>query len=342
MSDHLQVTNGGLMTTVQDLGRFGHQAIGIPTAGALDPDALRLANALVGNRQDMAGLEIRNLGPTLKVEAESVRVALAGTTAPLQIAGPPPRTVSALQSVRLERGQVFSVGATGDTACCYLAIEGGFDIPFVLGSQSTYLPGAFGGIEGRPLRNGDRLPLTRPGVALRHECAAAANELGPFDGRIRVILGPQDDYFTEAGRQAFLGSDYTVSRYADRMGVRLDGPIIEHAKGYNITSDGIAPGSIQVPGTGQPIVLLADRQTTGGYPKIATVISADLPLLGRMRPGEKLRFEAISVAEAEQARHARERKLKQLIDTIQQLPDDAALLEQRLRTANLISGVVAD
>lgn len=342
MSGRLQVINGGLMTTVQDLGRHGHQAIGIPAAGALDPDSLRLANAVVGNRQDQAGLEIRNLGPALKVEADSVRVALAGTTATLDITEPSRRSVPALQSVRLERGQVFSVGATGDTACCYLAVEGGFDVPVVLGSRSTYLPGAFGGIGGRPLRDGDRLPLARHAVAIRHECAAAAGEPGPFDGRIRVILGPQDDYFTPAGRRVFLDSDYTVSRYADRMGVRLDGPAIEHAKGYNITSDGIAPGSIQVPGTGQPIILLADRQTTGGYPKIATVISTDLPRLGRMRTGEKLRFTAVSVADAEQARRDRERKLQQLIGAIAHLPDDLALLEKRLWTANLISGVVAE
>ncbi len=179
-------------------------------------------------------------------------------------------------------------------------VEGGFDITPVLGSLSTYTRGGIGGIEGRALKAGDAIPLRLPAAPEREEQMLPSLDLAP-PKRFRVILGPQDDYFTEAGIATLLGATYTVTPATDRMGMRLDGPKLEHAKGYNIVSDGIAPGSIQVPGNGLPIVLLADRQTTGGYPKIATVISADLPALGRLVPGSKMAFEAVDIEAAEAA-----------------------------------------
>ena len=228
-----------------------------------------------------------------------------------------------------------------DTSCCYLAIEGGFALPAPFGSQSTYGRGGFGGLDGRPLRESDCLPLTRSAASAHPEIGLAKRHGPDASTPIRVVLGPQDDHFTPAGIRALLESEFTLSPQSDRMGLRLEGPMLEHSHGHDILSDGIAAGSIQVPGTGKPIILLADRQTTGGYPKIATVISADLPRLGRLRPGRKLRFAAVSVAEAEQARRDQECDIVRQLEAVGPVdvprePDTATLL-----ATNLISGVVS-
>lgn len=341
MTAHLHIVSAGLMTTIQDLGRVGHQALGIPVAGALDPIALRVANALVGNPEGTGALEIRILGPTFQVMAESVRVALAGTAASLEILEPVPEIVPALRSVCLSRGQIFSVGATKDTAVCYLGVEGGFEVPAVYGSQSTYTRGGLGGFEGRSLRDGDSLPLSHEVASERPDKMATRLPDLEVPGPIRIVLGPQATHFSDSGLRTFLEGTYTVTRDADRMGLRLDGPNIEHALGYNITSDGIATGSIQVPGTGLPIVLLADRQTTGGYPKIATVISADLRRLGRLRPGASIRFQAIDVSEAESLRRRQEDQVRDLIEAIRPVTEIGEPSSRHLLTVNLISGVFA-
>ena len=214
--------------------------------------------------------------------------------------------VPAGQSVRLVRDEVFRVGALGDSVCAYLAIEGGPDIPHVLGSASTYVRGALGGLDGRRFRARDVVPLKLDAVEVRAEYALARPLDLAFDQPIRVVLGPQADYFTDDAVQTFLSSEFTVSHQADRMGYRLEGPMLAHAKGYNIVSDGIVTGSIQVPGSGRPIVLMVDNQTTGGYPKIATVISADIPVVGRRKPGRTIRFVAVDVREAELLRKQHE------------------------------------
>jgi biotin-dependent carboxylase-like uncharacterized protein len=340
MTAALRVIQPGLLTTVQDLGRVGYQRLGLPVSGALDPLALRAANVIVGNPEGVAGLEMAVTGPVLEVEAASVRVALAGFGAELIMEGngSEPQRVPALESVRLAKGGRLRVVGLGRTATAVLAIEGGLELPAVLGSQSTYVRGGFGGLEGRPLRAGDRLPVVLDEVASREEARLDGFDLAPAR-RVRVVLGPQDDYFTVEAVAAFLGTPYTVTREADRMGVRLEGQRLEHARGYDIVSDGIAPGTIQVPGSCQPIVLLADRQTTGGYPKIATAISADLAALGRVLPGMVLTFEAVTVAEAQAARRALEAQMRalkgRLVATRRAGPDIAQLHE-----ANLVSGVV--
>lgn len=342
MRPALVVEAAGLSTTLQDLGRLGHQALGIPVSGALDPDALRLANTLVGNRADEAALEIRMIGPTLRVEVQTVLVALVGTAAPLEVLSPTKRHVPAGQSVRLERDAVFRVPGLRDSATAYLAVSGGFDIPEVLGSRSTYLRGGFGGLNGRDLSEGDRLPLrleqAEDGAGLRLTQSLRL----AVPPRIRVVLGPQQDHFTPAGIETFLRAGFAVTNEADRMGLRLAGPKLEHARGYNIVSDGIATGAIQVPGDGQPIVLLADHQTTGGYPKIAVVISADLPALGRALPGATLRFEAVTVEAAHSARQEHERHVANLMTSIEPVrlePTD--LSSSELLSKNLISGFVS-
>ena len=339
MSPVLLVLEPGLFTAVQDLGRTGYQRLGIPVSGAIDPVALRVANVVVGNPQDTAGLEIALVGPMFEVQADSVRVAVCGGASALTIENGDGEThrVKAAQSVTLERGARFRVGVVEGSAVAYLAVAGGFDLPPFMGSLSTYVRGGFGGFEGRALRKGDRVPLVRATVPDRADLQLEGMELSPAH-IVRVMPGPQDDWFTPEAMATFLGSDYVVTRDADRMGLRLDGPLLAHAKGANIVSDAIAPGAIQVPGNGLPIVLLADRQATGGYPKIATVISADLPALGRVSPGAKLRFEAVTLDEAEAARRDIETRLlglgQELASIGAQGPDLARLLSH-----NLISGV---
>jgi biotin-dependent carboxylase-like uncharacterized protein len=233
-------------------------------------------------------------------------------------------------------GQSIEIGAARRGLFAYLAVAGGFAIPPQLGSLSVHLRAGLGGFEGRPLRAGDRLPvaaaapagpeLTLPTLP-RHEA-----------GPLRVIMGPQDDLFTDEGRQTFLGSDYTITSDADRMGYRLTGPKVTHANGYNIVSDGIVAGSIQVPGSGEPIVLLADRQTTGGYPKIATLASVDFPRLAQSRPGTKLRFTAIDRVAAVALLRQQAKELAALVSTIR--PVGARLDSESLLSANLAGDAV--
>ena len=339
MSPALRVLEPGLFTAVQDLGRTGYQRLGIPVSGALDPVALRVANVVVGNPQDTAGLKIALIGPMLEVLADSVRVALCGGGSVLTIENGDgePRRVKALESVTLVRGARFRIATIEGTAVAYLAVAGGFDLPPFMGSLSTYVRGGFGGLDGRALRKNDTLPLARAAAPDRGDLQLEGMELSPAR-IVRVMPGPQDDWFTPDAMATFLSCDYVVTRDADRMGLRLDGPRLTHAKGANIVSDAIAPGAIQVPGNGLPIVLLADRQATGGYPKIATVISADLPALGRVSPGARLRFEAVTLEDAEAARLHLEARLSGLIRNLGPIrangPDLARLLSH-----NLISGV---
>ena len=341
MSAGLKVITPGLMTSVQDRGRFGFQALGISVSGALDPDGFDLANALAGNEAGTGALEIRMLGPTLEVTAESVTLALAGTGAGIEVMSPEREMISACRSVTFRKGQVFRIGAIGDSAVCYLAVHGGFDLPPIYGSQSTCMSAGFGGFHGRILEKGDCLPLHKAAAESLSQRILRRPPEPDSSPVIRVIAGPQDDYFSAAGIETFFGTGYTVSQAVNRMGMRLEGAAVAHEKGFNIASDGIVRGAIQVPGNGLPIILMADCQTTGGYPKIATVISTDMPKLGRMMPGADIRFEAVSVEEAEAlARDHHERKAA-LIGTIETFSGSVQQLEHLLMTQNLISGVTA-
>ncbi|KAB2919149.1 MAG: biotin-dependent carboxyltransferase family protein [Hyphomicrobiaceae bacterium] len=343
MTAALRVVSPGLMTTLQDLGRPGYQNLGIPVSGALDPVSLRAANALAGNPPGSAALEIAYQGPTLAVEADSVRLAYAGAAAGIEVlsgdeeAGT--RRLAPLQSMRLRRGQVVRIGALNGGAVAYLAVEGGFAVAPVLGSRSTYVRAGIGGIEGRALKAGDLVPMAQVYAEDREEMMLPSLPL-TAPSRFRIVLGPQDDYFTPRGIETLLEATYTVTPASDRMGMRLDGPALEHAKGFNIVSDGIAPGSIQVPGNGLPIVLLADRQTTGGYPKVATVISADLPALGRLTPGCKVAFTAIGIEAAEAARRQMMADLEDLTRQLAPVRHESAIDAARLMASNLVSGVV--
>lgn len=339
MSAALVIVQPGLHTTVQDGGRIGAQAYGVPVSGALDPDQLRLVNALVGNAAGEAALEILHVGPVLEVAAPSLRVALAAFDGALALETGDGRTVPAWRSLTLKEGDRLRVVAPRHAACAYLAVEGGFDLPPVLGSRSTYTRGGFGGFRGRALAAGDRLPLRRERASERDDLRLPDPPV-PGSGPLRVVLGPQDDRFTPEAIATFFESDYTVGPAADRMGVRFDGPALAHRGGHDIVSDGTAWGAIQVPGDGRPVLLLADRQTTGGYPKIGAVCAVDLPRAGRLRPGDRVRFAAVDVEEAQTLRRAHEAALKRLVAGM--VPADERVVDlEALYSTNLVSGAIS-
>jgi antagonist of KipI len=297
----LAVLDPGLLTTIQDLGRPGHGRLGIPPSGPLDRPAFVLANRLVGNPDGAAGLELTLKGPRLEAPAPC-QVAVTGAEMGITVNG---AAVPTWATISLRAGDVLACRMATAGCRAYLAVGGGIEVPLALGSRATYLRGRLGGLEGRALQKGDLLPVGTPSpgpAGLRPRHVPVSRRPGyPGEIEARVVLGPQADRFTAAGIAAFLGGAYAVTPQADRMGYRLEGPVIEHARGHDIISDGIPLGGIQVPGEGQPIVLLVDRQTTGGYTKIATVISADIARIGQTRPGQRVRFREVTVPEAVEA-----------------------------------------
>jgi biotin-dependent carboxylase-like uncharacterized protein len=287
----IEIVSPGTFTTVQDVGRCSHGAFGVPPSGAMDELALMIANRLVGNRDDAAAIEITLAGPELRFEGAAT-VAIAGSRVQATLEG---RPLPHGESFRVPPGASLAIGETREGARAVVAVAGGIDVPVVLGSRATFVRGGFAGYAGRALRAGDRLPVGAPGTFVRRGVRERAYVRYASRATIRVIAGPQADAFSELGWRTFLGSPYAVTPRSDRMGVRLSGPAIEHAGGADLAPEGIAPGAIQVPGDGAPIVLGADRPTTGGYVKIATVIGADLWRIGQAKPGDELRFETVDV-----------------------------------------------
>ena len=300
------VLKPGMLTTVQDLGRWGYQDSGVPVAGPMDPYSHRLANRLVGNRDDAATLEVTVVGPDLVFEGD-VTFAVSGAIFPLTLAGAPIPNDTACCATS---GSQLRFGIRTRGARAYLAVQGGVDVPQVLGSRATSLISAMGPLGGRPLVAGDRLPVghgSGGGVEYGQPLA-----LPTGGARLRVIWGPQADYFTEAARQTLAAARYHITPQSNRMGYRLTGPTLEHVGSADILSEATPPGSLQVPASGLPILLMADRQTTGGYPKIATVITADLPLAGQLVPGDWIGFEPCTPDEARHALLAMEARLGDL------------------------------
>jgi len=339
MSPALDLLRPGPRTSLQDLGRIGLRAMGIPVAGAMDRIGLRLANALVGNPPDEGCLELTLAGPLFRVEAESVRVAIAGPARLTLIqADGKRRTLSPDRSWRLEQGDRLDIGPIVGSAVAYLAVAGGFDVAPVLGSLSTHLGAGLGPLDGRTVGPG-RLKLRRAKAELGPE-RSLIRPLPYGDGPIRVVLGPQTDAFPAESIATLLSCPYRVGARSDRMGMRLEGPPLRHCAGADIVSDGIVAGCLQVPGDGYPILLLADHQTTGGYAKIATAISADLPRLGRAMPGDRLVFRAVTVVQAETARRDQERALRDCLDSLARVTDTGGIDLAALYRAELISGAV--
>lgn len=295
-ADVIEVIDGGFFTTVQDLGRYGYQRYGVPVSGAMDLFALRAANLLTGTDEGAAALEITFQGPRLRFVSDTV-IALTGADLDARVDGWP---VPLWRPTAVAEGAVLSFGGPRVGLRTYLSVAGGIEVPLVLGSRSTFTATGLGGFEGRPLQALDRLATaTVPADPIHGRTIAAADvpTYGP-EHVIRVMLGPQDDAFTRRGIETFLSAEYVISQQSDRIGCRLEGPPVEHRAGADIVSDGTPFGAVQVAGDGLPIILMADRGTTGGYTKIATVISVDLPHLAQTRPGDRIRFRAVSVAEA--------------------------------------------
>ena len=306
-----EVLSPGIMSTVQDLGRFGCARYGVAASGALDGFAVRVGNLLVGNDENAAVVETTLMGLRVKVLRDAV-VAVTGGDLQARKGSEP---LAMWRSHLVGEGEtiVFSGPASGFRA--YLAVAGGIQAAVVMGSRSTNLSSGFGGFEGRPLRKGDILAVEPVQDAVRFAGrgftpAAVPAYASPWC--LRVIWGPQDDHFSEAGKQTFVSAAFTVSPDSDRTGIRLKGPVVARrpALEESIISEGILSGAIQVPGDGQPIIILGET-ASGGYRKIATVISADLPLLGQITPGDEVAFEAVSMDEAVQAL----REMENRIDT---------------------------
>ena len=295
----ITVLNPGLLTTVQDQGRIGYQQFGVSVSGVMDPRSASLANILVGNDEKEAVLECTMMGPQLQFDKANCIAITGGDLMPTLDGKPIPNYTA----VKVEAGQVlkFTMPKTGCRA--FIAFAGGLDIPEVMGSRSTYMKAKIGGVEGRKLAKGDVIGFRAPKAELKNmNFRSMASEFVPRkEYTVRVVLGPQDDYFTDAGIETFLTQVYSVTAEFDRMGCRLEGAVIQHKDGGDIISDGIAFGAIQVPSSGQPIIMLGDRQTTGGYTKIANVISADFRILGQLKQGDKVRFEKVSVKAAQDA-----------------------------------------
>ena len=316
----------GAYTTIQDGGRKGHQAFGVPEGGALDRAAMVVGNALVGNQAMAAGLEIC-LGGVAMHFTQPRRVALTGTiadTMTLEDAFGQAITLPPNRSLRITAGMTLKINVLTGTNTVFLAIEGGIDVPLLYGSASTSPSAMIGGVDGRLLRPGDTLALDAPASEGAEKPAddLMLTDTALFDKRysFRVVLGPQDDRFTDGALKTFLSHKYLVSPALNRMGMRLTGAKLEHRDNADIASDGIVTGSVQVPGDGMPIILLADHQTTGGYTKIATVISADLAALARLKPQDEITFEQITVAKAESLAHEQAARTAKAISSLTKAP----------------------
>ena len=302
--------------TVQDLGRIGWQRFGVSRCGAMDIEALAIANALVGNAHDTAALEFAYAAGEWELAATSCRVAVTGGRFALFVDDEP---VPAFTTITLTRGQSLRIGAAPDAVWGYLAVAGGLDLAPQLGSLATHSRSGIGGLAGRPVQAGDALPLAIDWVRAEPERSVRQPPM-PRDAPLRVVLGPQDDFFTPDALATFLSSDYGVTHQMDRLGYRLSGPVLAHARGYNIISDGYVAGAIQVPGSGEPIVLLQDAQPPGGYPKIATIVTADLARLTQSRPGRSVRFEAVEIETAQRLRREFVERLATIGERIAEAP----------------------
>jgi antagonist of KipI len=308
-----RVLEPGPFTTIQDSGRYGYQQFGIPVSGALDTYSYLAANVLVGNPDNAAGLEITFMGPRLEALSDAL-VAVTGAEIPLFVNDQPQAMWT---SYRVRRGDVISMKASPKGVRAYLAIAGGILVPRVMGSRSTYTGGKIGGLDGRSLAGGDRLH-GGPAVSL-NRVSSLPKDLRPkfrTEVTLRVLPGPQDDYF-DAGLKVFFGSAFTVTSKADRMGYRLEGPIIKPKEGVplSIISEPSLSGAVQIPTDGQPIILLVE-QTASGYAKIATIITADLDVVAQARPGDKVRFIRVDLTEAHQLHRDYRSRLNHLRDAI--------------------------
>lgn len=324
----IRIVKSGVHSSVQDFGRAGHQSLGVPEGGALDRDAMRLANILVGNREEAAVLEVCMGGLAFET-LSPIRLALAGTTSGVLTIqdgqdGHGKIEIPAHRSFDVGAGRVVRLGMLPDSNTASLALLGGIDVPPIYGSRATSPNAMIGGVEGRLIQDGDILNLGHDSAPDSESSESPTPELTADVGdffkpveKLRVVIGPDDHRFKESALEALTHETYKISPSSNRMGMRLEGKRLEHSDGADILSAGIITGSIQVAGDGQPIILMADHQTTGGYTRIATVISADLPALGRLRGGMAIGFEAVSLKQAEDLAHRHEDDVRRILESIQ-------------------------
>jgi biotin-dependent carboxylase-like uncharacterized protein len=322
----IRVLKPGALSQLQDLGRYGHQRYGVPVNGVMDEWSHRIANILVGNPDDSPTLECALTGPALRFTRDRL-IALSGADMQASIEGLP---APLNQPLLVRGGATLRFGERRRGARVYLAVRGGFDVPRVMGSRSTYIRGGYGGFHGRALSRDDRLPLCAcdtgyPGATrLLVQCGTPFVSAGQFElpaaggapGMLRVMQGPQWEAFTEDARTAFCEHAYEIGNQSDRMGYRLSGPRLSLASPLEMVSEAVAFGTVQVPPDGNPIILMADRQSAGGYPKIAYVASVDLPALAQAVPGDAVRFATVSLDEAQALYLAREDALAALRRTV--------------------------
>ncbi|MGN0542396.1 MAG: biotin-dependent carboxyltransferase family protein [Acutalibacteraceae bacterium] len=306
---NLEIISPGLLTTIQDLGRFGYMDSGFSPSGAMDAFSARLANILVGNSQGEGVIEMTAVGITARFCCSSV-IAVTGADMNPEING---RKIEMYKSIPVSAGDVLSMKNASNGMRAYLAVACGFDIEPVMCSLSTNLKCAVGGFRGRKLKAGDLIPLRRCcEISYIGERHFKPQNVSSNAVTVRAVPGPQDDYFSVSELEKFFSSEYKASAESDRMGIRLDGESVCSIDGVDIISDGIVTGSVQIPPSGKPIVMMADRQTTGGYAKIATVITADLKYLAQLRAGDTVRFEKISQAQAEKINKSEQKFFKRL------------------------------
>lgn len=297
--EFIKVLKPGLLTTIQDLGRLAYQKYGIPTSGAMDPLSLRIANILVGNKEDAGAIEVTLIGPKLKF-IESGVIAITGANLSPTINNKP---IPLWSTIKVDKNDILKFGESINGCRSYIAVNGGIDVPEIMGSKSTFIRGGYGGLKGRRIQKGDvvvrEAKNNKPEVLCHRKLSPKVTPNFEKNKRVRVILGPQVDSFTKEAINNLLSGSYTIMKDSDRMGYRLEGPSLEHVSGADIISDYITAGSIQVPGNKQPIILMADCQVTGGYTKIGTVIGVDIPLIAQKKPGEQISFEKIEINEAQ-------------------------------------------
>lgn len=312
------IDNPGLLTTIQDEGRFGYGQFGVTPSGPMDVESFQIANLLVGNAPGESALEATFLGPTFHVTEDTI-IAIAGADMSPTLDG---TSIPMHQAIAVPAGSEVKLQVAKNGSRSYIAFCGGFDVPLVMGSRATSIQNHIGGFDGRKLAKGDELSLRpAPNVPQNVLRRSASHQIRrKKENIIRVLLGPQDDYFTKEGLATFLGTPYTVSKDFDRMGCRLEGQPIQHKTDGNIISDGMANGAIQIPTTGQPIIMLAERQSTGGYTKIGTVISVDLPVIGQCCPGDIIRFQAVSLEEAHRLLKEHQSRMNDLARQLNEIP----------------------
>jgi antagonist of KipI len=308
----LKVIHKSALTTIQDLGRYGFMRYGVSICGALDKFALRIGNLLVGNSEGEAALEVTILGPKL-IALKGVRLAFTGADLSPMINGIPSPMWCC---ITVKEGDIISFGTLRSGCRAYLCISGGIDVPLTMLSRSTHIRMGLGGF-GRALAKGDVIQVKEWGRDLGKLISSnklMEEQIPTYmkDWLVRIVLGPQTEYFTSKGLKTFLEGEYIITPESDRMGYRLNGPKIEHKLGADVITEATPPGSVEVPGDGKPIILLADALTTGGYPKIAVVISADQDSLAQAKPGDKIRFEKVNIFQAHKLLTEKENTVKKI------------------------------